>query len=69
MITTTTCPTCGTTITVESTPVYCICCGREIRGKVSVGVRMSDGQYGALCEDCSQHQVGKKPGPSEVKGE
>lgn len=66
--TTVTCPNCGTVVTVAPAPVRCACCRREIQGRISAGVRMSDGQYGALCEDCSQ-RVSKKPGPSETKGE
>jgi len=60
-----TCPTCGTTITVEAVPVHCACCGREIWGKPLIGW---EGEL--LCGQCSARgPIVAGVGPSEVKGE
>lgn len=74
MTTTITCPTCGTTITVEPAPARCACCGREIQGRVVVGDRNSGDYEGkplcAFCAALGPIVAGTgRVGPSEVKGE
>ena len=70
--TTITCPTCGTTITVEPAPVHCACCGRVIEGKPAVGGAGSEWEGKPLCHWCGV--LGPivagagRVGPSEVKG-
>ena len=73
MITTITCPTCGTAITVEPAPVHCACCGREIQGKPAIGGAGSEWEGKPLCGFCAA--LGPivagagRVGPSEVKGD
>ena len=73
MTTTITCPTCGTTITVEPAPVHCACCGREIQGRAIIGGAGSEWEGKPLCRWCAT--LGPivtgagRVGPSEVKGE
>ena len=70
MTTTITCPTCGTTITVEPAPVHCACCGREIQGKPVIGGAGSAWEGKPLCGWCGALGIGERVlGPSEVKGE
>ena len=70
MITTITCPTCGTTITVEPAPVHCACCGRVIQGRAVIGGAGSAWEGKPLCHWCGVlGPIVARVGPSEVKGE
>ena len=73
-MTTITCPTCGTVITIEPAPVHCACCGREIQGRPVIGDHTA-GEYEGrpLCAFCAALgpivAMTGRVGPSEVKGE
>ena len=70
MTTTITCPTCGTTITVEPAPVHCACCEREIQGRPVIGDKDSPWEGKPLCHWCGVlGAIVASVGPSEVKGE
>ena len=66
---TATCPNCGTVVTLEPAPVYCVRCGRKVRPGHYV-IAPAGSRYAGcpVCCECIDGQAAENlMGPSEVK--